>query len=161
LNYERFGRRWQRVLAVLALGAIPALLVEALVRAQSVDRRWIELTVAVETDEWEHRYRNQIVQLWGKAQRIKQTEIRPLRSLPVEPDTEILTKVISAFDHARNDLDQAAELLRKAGPFRAPAMEQERRGMLTQVEDEMQSLEGLETRKFFVPWIANFQRDSS
>jgi membrane associated rhomboid family serine protease len=159
LNYERFGNAWQRVLALLGLAGIPVLLVGALVRAQTVDPRWIELHIPVERDEWINRYRSRVVQLWDEVKQIKRTEIIPLRRIPAEQDPELFAKAASAFHRARQNLHEAAELLRKAGPFRDSVADQQRQRMAAEVEAQIQLLEREETQELLLPWLATIKRD--
>jgi membrane associated rhomboid family serine protease len=159
LNYERFGRGWQRFLAILGLVGIPVVLVGVVVRAENTDPRWGQLGNALEREEWGERDAS-LTRLLNEGQRLYDTGVRPLAQKGVPADAENFLKGTALFDRTRIKLEEAVQLLKAAGPFHDPDLEEKRTGELRRLERTIHSLELDECKTFVAPWVIQVKGDT-
>jgi membrane associated rhomboid family serine protease len=147
LNEERFARGGKRWLTRLGLAAIPTLCLVALLKPAAVGAlvKNERMTHNWELLDLEERYLVPAGGLERAAFRLVAGKVEPLqRDKRKVPSVQEVSDAIAILREAREQLDQGAAILRKAGPYRNPEIEHERQSQVKRFEHIIQVFEATE-----------------
>jgi membrane associated rhomboid family serine protease len=146
---ERHGHGIARAFAILAIIALPVAGVGAVLKAQQIDPRWLELRVWVEQQrvlleqkQWIEDTRPRAEQLWYDMKDLERDELAPLLGARQKaPLIERKDKLQAVYTRMLAKLDEAIRLLQNAGPYRDAETEEERREHLKGIKEGRKNIE--------------------
>ena len=142
LNEERFARSLRRGLAIAGLLALPVIGVGAVLYAQKIDPRWMEVRRAQSHKDWVLKWRPPIEDLWLKAMRIELEQVVPLYDSKrggLKPGS--LDKLTATSNEMRPMLEEGIRELYKVPPLSDEADERQHLDYLNQFEKALKVLE--------------------
>lgn len=123
LNWQRFGSRPVRWLALLAVLALPLVGVAGLRYAEGAVPQLRDLREHVEIGQFNDFLHDQFNPLMSEARGRYAREVVPLLERnPQRRDPAAVARALTALDEGRAKLREAAALLAKAGPYASPRL---------------------------------------
>jgi rhomboid protease GluP len=146
LMYEhRFARGFLRWLAALGLVALPILAIAVVWGAEKRDPRWEAL-------DFRFRIVPALDQFESGADRVYNSTLKPLVGHKVDEfSEEEVRHAVAGLHEQREQINQAAELLRRAGPYRLDEVEKTRTNELHRLEGVISASEHTEFEQLVAP----------
>jgi membrane associated rhomboid family serine protease len=134
LNYGRFAGGWRHVLALAGVVLVPVLAVGALVQTQRSNPRWPGAAQAVgdaqekeEIQQFNEQVLHPVNQLRAEAEATYDADAKGVLSQnPRRRDPAAVANALAALAKAREQLNEAIEILAKAGPYSSAFVENAR-----------------------------------
>jgi membrane associated rhomboid family serine protease len=118
LNVQRFGSRLPRTLALLAVLGLPVAGVAGVLYAERADPRLRSVGEALEIREFNDNPLSRYNELRVSAWRPYLADSAPLlQQHPKRRDPAAVEKALATIEESRRKLNEAAELMRRAGPY--------------------------------------------